>query len=67
MGEATFNRFIQLLIQTSKKHPIDFNDFQKLAENVLSYDLSTFMNDWIYGKEALDALIKRYFDGEGQR
>ncbi len=67
MGEATFNRFIQLLIQTSKKHPIDFNDFQKLAENVLSYDLSTFMNDWIYEKEALDALIKRYFDGEGQR
>lgn len=65
IGEIAFNQFIHVLIETSKISPIDFNDFQVIAETISSRDLSTFMDDWIYSKKDINELIKRYGCMEG--
>ena len=69
LGEAQFLELMRRLLAEHRQQPADFQDFQRLAEQVAGRKLDNYFRDWFYGADSsrllienvpIDEIIKRY-------
>ena len=59
VGENSFRNIIRTLLSEYADKPVDFKDFQGVAERVSKKDLKKFFDEWIYGVESSKLLADK--------
>ncbi len=57
VGDKTFARIIQAMLEDSRSTGIDFKTFQQLCERTAGRDLKPFFDEWIFGSESSRLLV----------
>ncbi len=57
LGEEKFLELIRRLLSDSGERGVDFNDFQRLAEQVAGRKLDRYFSDWFFGAESSQLLL----------
>ncbi len=58
LGEARFLELMRRLLAEYREQPADFQDFQRLAEQVAGRKLDKYFQDWFYGADSSRLLIE---------
>lgn len=58
LGEEQFLKLMRRLLAEHREQPADFQDFQRLAEQVAGRKLDSYFQEWFYGAESSRLLIE---------